>query len=250
MSSSAARTKKGKEQDWLATYSCRRASVGSRLRPWAGAVGWGGRTGRMLGRWTRHPTTAKTMVCAYHETSSWTCNSHYVVWCRGLKRPNPLGLKCDTITSPRRQVNTFIHQIVSDMLKRDKPIKVAINFKSWSTTRDISSEWGWSSPIYVAKQISGPTATGRVGNRRNSYPISDLLLWKTTNKKGWVLTYSAAHLHPQNREIKYNAWNMWSSGYFAEIAIFDAWLFCKIFCIFQSASSLKGAGSLLKHYFP
>jgi hypothetical protein len=59
-----------------------------------------------------------------------------------VKRPNPLGLKCDTITSPRRLVNTFIHQIVPDLLKRDKPIKVAINFKSWSTTRDISSEWG------------------------------------------------------------------------------------------------------------
>jgi hypothetical protein len=56
-----------------------------------------------------------------------------------VKRPNPLGLKCDTITSPRRLVNTFIHQIVPDLLKRDKPIKVAINFKSWSTTRDISS---------------------------------------------------------------------------------------------------------------
>jgi hypothetical protein len=59
-----------------------------------------------------------------------------------MKHPNPLGLKCDTITSPRRLVNTFIHQIVSDMLKRDKPIKLAINFKSWSTTRDISSEGG------------------------------------------------------------------------------------------------------------
>jgi hypothetical protein len=59
-----------------------------------------------------------------------------------LKRPNPLGLKCDTITSPRRLVNTFIHQMIPDLLKRDKPIKVANNFKSWSTTRDISSEWG------------------------------------------------------------------------------------------------------------
>jgi hypothetical protein len=59
-----------------------------------------------------------------------------------LKRPNPLGLKCDTITSPRRLVNTFIHQMITNMLKRDKPIKVAINFKSWSTTRDITSEWG------------------------------------------------------------------------------------------------------------
>jgi hypothetical protein len=30
---------------------------------------------------------------------------------------------------------------------------------------------------------------------------------------------------------------------FAEIAIFDAGLFCKTFYIFQSASSLKGVGS-------
>ena len=59
-----------------------------------------------------------------------------------LKHPDPLGLKCDTITSPRRLVNTFIHQMIPNLLKRDKPIKVAINFKSWSTTRDISSEWG------------------------------------------------------------------------------------------------------------
>jgi hypothetical protein len=59
-----------------------------------------------------------------------------------VERPNPLGLKCDTITSPKRLVNTFIHQMVPDLLKRDKPIKVAINFKNWSTTRDISSEWG------------------------------------------------------------------------------------------------------------
>jgi hypothetical protein len=35
-----------------------------------------------------------------------------------LKRPNPLGLKCDTITSPRRLVNTFIHQMITDLLKR------------------------------------------------------------------------------------------------------------------------------------
>jgi hypothetical protein len=37
---------------------------------------------------------------------------------------------------------------------------------------------------------------------------------------------------------------MWSSRYFAEIAIFDAaGLFCKIFYIFQRASSSKGVGS-------
>jgi hypothetical protein len=55
--------------------------------------------------------------------------------------------------------------------------------------------------------------------------------------------YLAAHLHPRNGEIRYNAWNMWSSGYFAGIAVFDAGLFCKTFCIFQSASSPKGEGS-------
>ena len=131
--------------------------------------------------------------------------------------------------------------MIPNLLKRDKPTKVANNFKSWSTTRGISSEWGWSSPIYAAKQISGPTTTGKVGNSRNSYPIS--FFWKTTNKQGWVQTYSAAHLHPRNGKIRYNAWNMWSSWYFAEIAIFDAGLFCKTFCIFQSASSPKGAGS-------
>jgi hypothetical protein len=36
---------------------------------------------------------------------------------------------------------------------------------------------------------------------------------------------------------------MWSSGYFAETTIFYAWLFCKTFCILQSASSPKGARS-------
>jgi hypothetical protein len=46
-----------------------------------------------------------------------------------MKRPNPLGLKCDTITSPRRLVNTFIQQMILDLLKRDKPIKVAINLR-------------------------------------------------------------------------------------------------------------------------
>jgi hypothetical protein len=61
---------------------------------------------------------------------------------RLVKRPDPLGLKWDAITSHRRLVNTFIHQMIPDLLKRDKPIKVANNFKSWSTTRDISSEWG------------------------------------------------------------------------------------------------------------
>jgi hypothetical protein len=59
-----------------------------------------------------------------------------------MKRPNPLGLKCDTITNPRRLVNTFIHQMIPYLLKRDKPIEVVINFKNWSTTRDTSSEWG------------------------------------------------------------------------------------------------------------
>jgi hypothetical protein len=40
---------------------------------------------------------------------------------------------------------------------------------------------------------------------------------------------------------------MWSSWYFAEIAIFDAGLFCKTFYTFQSASSPKGAGSFFQY---
>jgi hypothetical protein len=36
---------------------------------------------------------------------------------RDMKHPNPLGLKCDTITSPRRLVNTFTHQMIPDLLK-------------------------------------------------------------------------------------------------------------------------------------
>jgi hypothetical protein len=83
VSSSAARTKKGQEQDRLAPYPRRRASVGSRLRSWVGAVDWGGRTGRRPRRRMGCPTTAKTMVCAYCETSSWTCNIHYAVRCWG-----------------------------------------------------------------------------------------------------------------------------------------------------------------------
>jgi hypothetical protein len=58
-----------------------------------------------------------------------------------VKRPNPLGLKCDSNTSPRRLVYIFIHQMVLDLVKQDKPIHVAINFKSWSTTQDILLEW-------------------------------------------------------------------------------------------------------------
>jgi hypothetical protein len=76
VSSSVARTEKGKEQDRLVPYPCRRASVGSQLRLWAGATGWGGRTGRRLGRRTGHSTTTKTMARTCCETSSWTCNSH------------------------------------------------------------------------------------------------------------------------------------------------------------------------------
>jgi hypothetical protein len=36
---------------------------------------------------------------------------------------------------------------------------------------------------------------------------------------------------------------MWSSGYFAERAIFEAGLFFKTFIFFQSPSYPKGAGS-------
>jgi hypothetical protein len=62
--------------------------VKSRLRPWVGAVDCGGRTWRRPERWTGHPTTAKTMVRAWCETSSWMCNSHCAGQCRGWWRTN------------------------------------------------------------------------------------------------------------------------------------------------------------------
>jgi hypothetical protein len=86
--SSTARMKKSQEQDRLAYTARRRASVGSRLRPWAGAAGWGARTGRRPGRRTGRSATAKTMVRACCETPSWTCNSHYADRCRGGCRTN------------------------------------------------------------------------------------------------------------------------------------------------------------------
>ena len=64
MSSSTAHTEKGQEHGRLAPYPRRRASIGSRLRLWAGAAYWGGRTGQRPGRRTGHPMTAKTMVHA------------------------------------------------------------------------------------------------------------------------------------------------------------------------------------------
>jgi hypothetical protein len=70
---------------------------------------------------------------------------------RQLKSPNPLRLKCDSNTSLRRPVYTFIHQMVPDLLKRDKPIPVAINFKSWSTTRDHLNKKCFSDLNYVAR---------------------------------------------------------------------------------------------------
>jgi hypothetical protein len=97
--------------------------------------------------------------------------------------------------------------------------------------------------MYAAKHISGSTTTCKVGNSRNSYPISFSKKQQISKGEYKRTQQTAAHLHPWNGEIRYNAWNMWSSGYFAEIAIFYAGLFCKTFCIFQSASSPKGAGS-------
>jgi hypothetical protein len=45
-------------------------SVRSRLRPWAGAADWGGRTRRRSRRRTGRLTTTKTMVRACYETFS------------------------------------------------------------------------------------------------------------------------------------------------------------------------------------
>jgi hypothetical protein len=88
MASSTARTEKGQEHDWLALYPRRRALVGSQLRPWVGAAGWGERTGRRRGWRTGCPTTAKTMVRTWCEMFSWTCNSYCASWYRSWYRTN------------------------------------------------------------------------------------------------------------------------------------------------------------------
>jgi hypothetical protein len=53
-----------------------------------GGSSWGGRIWRRQRRRTGRPTTAKTMVCAWCETSLWTCNSHCVSRCWGWCRTN------------------------------------------------------------------------------------------------------------------------------------------------------------------
>jgi hypothetical protein len=88
MSSSMARTEKGQKHAQLASYPRRRASVGSWLRLWVGAAGWGGRTRRRQGRRIGCPTTTKTMVRIWCETSSCMCNSHCASRCRSWCRTN------------------------------------------------------------------------------------------------------------------------------------------------------------------
>jgi hypothetical protein len=58
-------------------------------------------------------------------------------------------------------------------------LRLAPTHLGWGTRRHFTRRPGdppvskrRHSPIYAAKQISGPTATGKVGNSRNSYPIS------------------------------------------------------------------------------
>jgi hypothetical protein len=93
-------------------------------RAWlSDASGFGAAPGAVFrhGSWKRF-LRRRDSRAAYGPTSNSTafCPSlpHEFGHGRGLKRPNPLGLKCDTITSPRRLVNTFIHQMITDLLKR------------------------------------------------------------------------------------------------------------------------------------
>jgi hypothetical protein len=118
---------------------------------------------------------------------------------------------------------------------------VAINFKSWSTTRDISSEWGSSSPIYAAKQIGGPTATCKVGNRRNSYPIS--FSEKQQISKGeYKRTQQPTFTRGMGKsDIMHGICG--AQDILQKQQYFYAGLFCKTFCILQSASSSKGSAS-------
>ena len=51
------------------------------------------------------PDTRQTLLCRVPSLD--TCKLYFSFFLF-LKCPNPLGLKCDTITSPKRLVNTFI----------------------------------------------------------------------------------------------------------------------------------------------
>jgi hypothetical protein len=84
MSSSTTRIEKGQEHNRLAPYPRRRASVGSRLQPWAGGS-WLGRKNR-----AKAGKTNGTFDNGKNddETSPWMCNSHCASWCRGWCQTN------------------------------------------------------------------------------------------------------------------------------------------------------------------
>jgi hypothetical protein len=81
-----------------------------------------------------------------------------------------------------------------------------------------------------------------VGNRRNSYPISDPFSKKQQiSKSEYLHTQQSTSTHGIGKsDIMHGVCG--AQDIFAERAIFDAWLFCKKY-LFQSASSPKGVGS-------
>jgi hypothetical protein len=112
--------------------------------------------------------------------------------------------------------------MIPDLLKRDKPIKVAINFKSWSTIGTYHQSGAKSARYTQRSKLAVQQPQARLGTvvTLTRSPFSE----KQQISKG---EYKRTQQPTFTREwgIRYNAWNMWGSGYFAEIAVFDAGLF-------------------------
>jgi hypothetical protein len=91
------------------------------------------------------------------------------------------------------------------------------------------------------KQISGPTATGKVGNRRNSYPIS--FSEKQQISKGeYKRTQQPTFTRGMGKsDIMHGICE--AQDILQKQQYLIQGCFVKLFCIFQSASSPKGAGS-------
>jgi hypothetical protein len=83
---------------WLATTSNTGDGASSTCQL-AEAASWLGRCLIVVARFPRHRLSGLLLVERPGASP---------VTARTLKRPDPLRLKCDTITSPRRLVNTFI----------------------------------------------------------------------------------------------------------------------------------------------
>jgi hypothetical protein len=75
-----------------------------------------------------------------------------------VKCPNPLGLKCNSNTSLRRLVYTFIYQMVPDLLKRE-------NLYMWRSTLRVGPQL----ETYHQSGVKQPNIHSEANQRSNSH---------------------------------------------------------------------------------